>query len=197
MAGLDKIINQILEEADNSAKEKRAAAESRADQTMQDAKEEAAKAGKEISRRSEMSVQNYQERIKSANDLARRTALLEAKQKLISDVIEKAYQQFCAREGEEYWQTIREMVGRFALAQEGDIYFSSRDLERMPSGFAEEIDEIAQTKGGRLNLSTKTRPLNGGFVLAYGGIEENCSFKALFDSKEDEFKDQVQQILFS
>jgi len=89
------------------------------------------------------------------------------------------------------------MLNRFALAQDGDIYFSGRDLDRMPAGFAEEISKIAEGKGGKLTLSEETRVLDGGFVLAYGGIEENCSFKALFDSKEDAFKDQVQKILFS
>jgi len=197
MTGLDKIINQILEEANSSAEDKVTAAKVKAQSIMENAKAEAARAGEEISKRSEIAVNSYKDRVKSANDLARRTAVLNTKQEIISGVIEKAYQQFCARDGDAYWTTIKEMLGKFALAQEGDIYFSQRDLERMPTGFESEISKIAAAKGGQLKISTETRPLDGGFVLAYGGIEENCSFKALFDSREDDFKDQVQNILFS
>jgi len=197
MTGLDKIINQILEEANSSAEDKVTAAKAKAQSILENAKAEAARAGEEISKRSEMTVNNYKDRVKSANDLTRRTAVLNTKQEIISGVIEKAYQQFCARDGEAYWTTIKEMLDKFALAQEGDIYFSQRDLDRMPAGFESEISKIAAAKGGQLKISKETRPLDGGFVLAYGGIEENCSFKALFDSREDDFKDQVQKILFS
>jgi len=197
MTGLERIINQILEEANNSAEEKLAAARQEAEKIIETAKEEAARAGEEISKRSEIAVSNYKERVKSSNDLTRRTAVLNTKQEVISEIIEKVYQSFCARDGEEYWNTIKEMLNTFALAQDGDIYFSKRDLDRMPMGFESEISKVAEEKGGKLTLSKESRVIDGGFVLAYGGIEENCSFKALFDSKEDDFRDQVQKILFS
>ena len=39
--------------------------------------------------------------------------------------------------------------------------------------------------------------MNGGFVLAYGGIEENCSIDALFEERADALSDAVRKILFS
>ena len=39
--------------------------------------------------------------------------------------------------------------------------------------------------------------INGGFVLTYGGIEENCSIDALFDAAHEVLQDKVQEILFS
>lgn len=197
MAGLDKIINHILEEANNSAEEKLAAAKKQAESIMQTAREEAVKDVEEISKRSGISIRNYQERVKSSNDLNRRTAVLNAKQDVISSIIKKAYQRFCTREGEAYWITIKEMLEKFILAKDGDIYFSASDLEKMPAGFENEIEKIAAKKGGGLRLSREARELDGGFILAYGGIEENCSFKGLFAFKEADLKDQVQKILFS
>ena len=38
--------------------------------------------------------------------------------------------------------------------------------------------------------------IRGGFVLLYGGIEENCTFKAMFDSKKGELSDKVHVLLF-
>ncbi|MDL2295479.1 hypothetical protein LJC18_01530 [Lachnospiraceae bacterium OttesenSCG-928-E19] len=197
MTGLEKIVNQILEEANTLAEEKKAAGKAEAEQILSKAKEDAKKTSEEILKRSEADVANYKERIKSSNDLSRRTAILEAKQELIGEVIEKAYQEFCAKEDTKYWEIITSMLSKFSLAEEGEVYFSKRDLDRMPTGFEEEIAKIADTKGGKLSLSKETRNLDGGFVLAYGGIEENCSFKAMFDSKKDDLQDQVQKILFS
>ena len=67
----------------------------------------------------------------------------------------------------------------------------------MPEGFEEEIREIAGKNGGTLVLSKEPRKISGGFVLVYGGIEENCSFRAMFNSRKDELSDEVHRILFS
>lgn len=197
MAGLEKITNQIMEEANNSAKAKLEEAEKNAAIILKDAEREALKASEAADVKSAADVRNYEERVKSSLDLKRRTALLQTKQEIIADVIEKAYQAFCSREAAEYFETVKNMISKFALPQDGEIYFSEKDLSRLPSGFADEVAKIASLKGGSLKISGETRQMEGGFVLAYGGIEENCSFRALFDSKRDELQDQVQKILFS
>ena len=62
----------------------------------------------------------------------------------------------------------------------------------MPEGFRAEIARMAaENKGGSLTVSGETRRMEGGFVLVYGGVEENCSFRALFDSRKDELQDKV------
>ena len=38
---------------------------------------------------------------------------------------------------------------------------------------------------------------NGGFVLVYGGIEENCSFEAMFAAQREKLQDQVHAFLFA
>ena len=61
----------------------------------------------------------------------------------------------------------------------------------------EEIAAIAAAKGGKLIVSKEERNIQGGFVLIYGGIEENCTFKAMFDSRRGELSDKVHALLFS
>ena len=62
----------------------------------------------------------------------------------------------------------------------------------------EKVYEIAKKKGGSLEL-TETVPegMDGGFILTYGGIEENCTIKAVFDAKREELADVVKRQLFS
>ena len=77
------------------------------------------------------------------------------------------------------------------------LHNTKKDLERMPAGFREEIKSLAQKKGGVLEISGETRNIDGGFILIYGGIEENCSIDAMFAGKRDELLDQVRKILFA
>ena len=43
----------------------------------------------------------------------------------------------------------------------------------------------------------RTELRSRGFILIYGGIEENCSIDAMFAEKRDELLDQVRKILFA
>lgn len=197
MTGLDKIINQILDEANNSASAILEEAREKAEEIMAAAALEADKAEKDIQEKSASALKSFQERMVSSSDLKRRTAILQAKQEIIASVMAKSYDTFLNKEDAQYFAIIEKMISKFALAQEGTIYFSPKDMARMPQGFEAVIQKIAADKGGSLTLSRETRNLEGGFVLAYGGIEENCSFKALFDSKRDELQDKIQAVLFS
>ena len=117
--------------------------------------------------------------------------------KAIKSIVEKAYHTLTEAEEETYFQIIRKMLGKYAAPQEGEICFSKKDLERMPKGFEKEIQAIARENKGDLVLSKETREIGGGFILIYGGIEENCSFQAMFNARKDELSDKVHEILFS
>ena len=54
----------------------------------------------------------------------------------------------------------------------------------------------AEAKGGKLVLKKEPKAIPDGFVLVYGGVEENCTLKALFDVKKDQLQDKVNEILF-
>ena len=89
------------------------------------------------------------------------------------------------------------LLEAYVLPQEGEIYFSVKDLENMPVGFGKEIEEIALAKGGKLTVAGAGRDnIDNGFILAYGGIEENCTIRAMFDAKRDELADIVHRMLF-
>lgn len=196
MTGLDKMISQILEEAQSLAKEKEAKAAAKADAIREEAKAETAKQTEEIAQKAQKDLQDYQNRLQSAEEQKRRTALLAAKQEIISEVIDTAYQRFCSMETEDYFDTVRALLRKYVLPQKGEILFSEKDLERMPENFPKELDRIAKEKGGSLTVSKETRCMEGGFVLLYDGIEENCSFRAIFDAKRDELQDRVHKVLF-
>lgn len=196
MTGLDKMKSQILDEARAAADAKLKDAKSRAEEMISQAQSEAAKTSESISQKSAAEVANYKERVASSIDLQRRTKILAAKQEIIAEVLEKSYASLKAMAADEYFAMLKKMAAKYVLPQDGEIFFSPADMERMSSGFEAEIKELAREKGGSLVFSKEGRNIENGFVLAYGGIEENCTLKAMFDAKRDELSDKVHQILF-
>lgn len=197
MTGLEKMKSQILEEARAAAERKIAEAKAQADEMIQAAEAEAARKAESISQKSKAEVANYQERVASSIDLKRRTEILKAKQEVIAEVLERAYEKMNTMEQQEYFAMLLKMVEKYALAQEGEICFSDADLTRLPTGFEAEIQKIAASRGGSLKLSREGRKIESGFILVYGGIEENCTLKAMFDDRRDELSDKVHRLIFS
>ena len=194
MAGLDKIKSQILDEAKVTADAKIEDAKAQAEQMKLKAQEEGARQADTILKKSEADTASQKERVKSAIDLQRRTRLLEAKQEMIAEIIEKAVINLAP---DDYYQMLLSILEAYILPQEGEIYFSVKDLENMPVGFGKEIEEIALAKGGKLTVAGAGRDnIDNGFILAYGGIEENCTIRAMFDAKRDELSDIVHRLLF-
>ena len=197
MTGLEKMKSQILDEAGKAADVKVAEAKAQAEELIQAARTEAAREAESISRKSEAEVANYKERAASSMDLQKRSRILEAKQAVIAEVLDKAYEKVSTMEKDEYFSMLLKLVGKYALAQDGEICFSAKDLERLPSGFEEQAGEIAAGKGGSLKVSRETRDIPNGFVLVYGGVEENCTLNAMFEAKRDELADKVNHLIFS
>ncbi|HAX51583.1 V-type ATP synthase subunit E [Muricomes intestini] len=196
MSGLDKMKNQILDEANHSADKKIAEAQAKAEEILEQAKAQAKAEAETILHKAEEDAGQYAQKIASSCDMQRRQAILRAKQGMIAEVLDKAYDKIINLETSEYFDMIRQMLDKYVLTEEGKILFSERDLARMPAGFEAELREIAVSKGGALEVSKEAKEIDGGFILVYGGIEENCTIKALFDARRDELSDGVQEVLF-
>lgn len=197
MTGLDKMKSQILDEAKAAAEGKIAEAKAQAEETIRSAKEDAAKQTESILHKSKNDVSNYQERLESSIDLQKRTKILAAKQEVIAEVLEKARAKVEAMEAGEYFSMLLKMVEKYALAQDGEICLCAADLARLPEGFEAEVFRIAKEKGGSLKLSGEGKQIKNGFILVYGGVEENCTINAMFDAKKDELSDIVHRLVFS
>jgi V/A-type H+-transporting ATPase subunit E len=197
MTGLEKITDQIQEEAKASAARRLEAAQKEADAVIAEAKDVCAAMETETAEKIAAMKVNYEGRIKSSAEQQRRTALLRAKQEIIAEVIEEARLTLKKKDAQSYFLTLEKILKTYALAENGEIYFSAEDLARMPADFEKKIKTAAKEKGGSLVLKKEPKAIADGFVLVYGGVEENCTLKALFDAKKDELQDKVNAILFS
>lgn len=197
MTGLDKIVQDIKKDSDARISSIMEETRKGKDKINKEAENEAAEKCAEINRRAKEQAEAVKERALSAAALQQRREILSAKQKIISGIIENAKKSIYKLPDKEYFNIILKMIRKYAPKADGKILFSKADKNRLPDGFAKAVEAAAKEKGAKLAISDETRAIDGGFVLSYGGIEENCSFEALFDAKHDELQDKVNKILFS
>ena len=103
MSGLEKMKAQILEEAENSAREIRTKAQEEAQKILDGAREEADKEASRIAREAEKEAQEYAARTVSARDMQRKQAYLAAKQEVIQEILRKAYEKVLDLDDKEYF----------------------------------------------------------------------------------------------
>ena len=198
MTGLDKIIGQIKSESDAQVASITNKARSEADKVIAKAKAEAEGEIEQIKVNGDIAAKNAIARSKSQADLIKRQAVLAEKQKLIAEMFDKAEDYIKKMPADVYFNLMTKMIKRYAVAgKAGEIIFNKADLGRLPAGYAKTASLEAEAKGGKLTLSDKTANIDGGFILSYGGIEENCSIKALIDDARESVQDDVQKLLFS
>ena len=196
MSGLDKMKARILEEAQSTAREIIGKAKADADAAVQASEESAEAEAAEILARAKRDAADYGMRVDSSMDMQRKQAILAAKQEVIGGVLKAAYDAVMNLDDAKYFEMLEKLLEKYALPEAGVICFSAKDLGRMPAGFPDKIKNIAASKGGSLTVSEKPEKMDGGFLLVYGGIEENCTISAVFASRREEMSDQVNRLLF-
>lgn len=196
MAGLDKIVSEIQAEASKAVSERIEKAKKEADRIMSAAEKEANEAVKKINADTETRLAVEKASSQSAVALKKRRLLLLEKQKLIKEVIEEAKEEVLSLPTEQYFKLMEKLIDDNAVADEAKIVFNTKDLERLPSDFASRVDAIAVKKGGKLTISKETRPIDGGFVLVYKGIDRNCSISSIFETNIEALQDKIQKLLF-
>lgn len=196
MTGLDRIEEKILEEARMEADAILEKARTEADGIRQEVREET---DREVELRKDRagSEQRIREnRIQSACDRIRRRILLEARLGVIGDILEKSLNTIRQADPEGYFQALEKLLVQNIRPESGTMYLAAKDLESMPETFGDRVAAIAQKAGGTLEIAKTPGSIPDGFVLVYGGIEMNCTLRALFDERRERMQDAVNEILW-
>ena len=196
MAGIDNIKNEILQEAQTKADDLKAEAGTKADGILDAARKECEKMLAQAQKDADKKCAQIKERTESAIQMQQRSAALTAKQAIIDEVIARAKEQLKNAGTSDYFDVIYKLLKKNVQKADGKICFSQNDLKRLPADFAEKAAAIAQAKGGKLTVSDKAADIADGFVLQYGGIDENCTFDALFAEKQELLRDKIREMLW-
>ncbi len=196
MTGIDTIKERILSEAKAEADGKLREAKAQADEIIGAARAEADKTKAGIEQSATTKLTNLKDRIDSSVDLQKRNMILAVKQELIAEVLDKAKAAAASSEAGEYFDLLLKLCAKAVRKGDGQLRLSAADLGRVPQDFEEAVKETAVRAGGTLTLSKEPADMTNGFIITYGGVEENCTFDAIFAERANEFKDLVQNILF-
>lgn len=196
MTGLDKIINEIEQEAQREAQDALDKATAKAAEVLAAAKEAAAAKTAEMNARAQKDVRDIEAARDSASALQRRQRTLQVKQQLLAETLQKALESLYTLPEGEYFALLCKLAAATAQPGEGEMLLNEADAKRMPATFKANL-AAALPAGSTLTVSGNTRPIDGGFILKYGDIEQNNSFKAMFDARRDEFADLIRETLFA
>ena len=190
MNGLDKIIAGIAQDAKSAAEQKRGEAQAAASRALDRAREEAKAIEAEAAQRAELEYKRIVARAHSTGEITKKSVLLREKQRIIDDILNDAHVKLAGLDDREYFAFMTRLLEKYAAEGKGEVLLSPRDRARVTAEFR----FAAEQKG--LEISEETREIDGGFVLSYGSIEENCSIGALMESERDRLHDVVKGFLF-
>lgn len=190
MTGLEKIIDEIKLEAKKASDEVIAKTQSEVDEILAHASKEREEKYAVQQQEAKQEVELLENRGLAAANLLKKKMLLQAKQQILQEMIEGAKQSILDLPEKDYFELLLHMVERYALSQESTILLSQRDLERVPDTFAKALKEQ------NITISSQTRNIDGGFILVYGEVEENCSLEALFAASKEILQDKISALIF-
>ena len=197
MSGLDEILNLIETQQQQgeemilkAAKSKAAAIKAEGDKKAQIAYEDF------LHRAKEQTKKDFENACNSADaDVKRR--ILSCKVGLIDEAVEKTIAKLKSLPDSEYFQLIIKLAERHSQPDKGVLSLCSKDLARVPADFESRLNECVKKTGGSISLSKEAADIEDGFILSYGLISENCSFRAIIESEKDEIRDTSARVLFS
>ncbi len=193
MEGLNKILQKIEDENNIQAEKILSDGKIVAENICKQAEEEATEDAKKIIAQAEKSANQIIENAQSGSEAYIKRQELDAKTKVIYDLIDKASKALKQMDHQTYFDIIEKLVVKYHHQGDGVLCFNSNDLDKLPKDFAEKIN--SQITDGKITVSAEKADIEKGFVLKYDGIEENCSFDALIQEKKDEIKDKIYEII--
>lgn len=196
MSGIEEILNIIDSQQKQTEDNLVSAAEHKASAIIYDGKEKAEKAYEEhIKKMSEQLAHDFDNACSSA-DAAMKRRVLARKIGLIDETIEKALAKLDKLPDSEYFAVIGKLAAKRLRAGEGVLSMSKRDLGRVPDSFMKELSAAAEKVGGSVKLDSQPADIENGFILTYGLISENCSFRAVVEAEREGVRDTAARVLF-
>ena len=193
MSGIDKIIQEIENNTTQYCDSVLAQARQKADVIIADAQKQADQILADGKDRTAAHVADIKKRGDSAAELEEKRVMLYTKQQIINTMLQEGLSTAKNLPKDEYFALIKSMVAKYSMEDDGVIFFGENDNHRLPADFLGELNQAAK---GSIVLSSKPAPIDAGFILKYGGIEQNCSFDAIFAGEAEDLSDKAGRLLF-
>ena len=196
MTGIEKIIAKIEDDCKAVCDEIIAKAEAEAGSLLENAKAQAEKVKNEAILAAQRKCQTDIELARSKAEHDYNREILAAKLDIINGVIGLALNKLKNLPDDEYFDVIEKLIARYSQSGHGELRFSKKDLDRLPEGFEARLNQKFSGSGKSFTISSSPIDIDGGVVIAYSDVEQNCSFNALLNASLDDIKDGLFNELF-
>lgn len=196
MSGLDEILNIIDEQRIQNEESIIGAANQKAAAIRSEGEQKAQKAYSEQLEKGQTDAKRDFVNACASVDSDMKRKVLDSKVKLIDSAIEATLERLAKLPEDEYFAMLKRLAEQKLRKGSGLISLSANDLKRLPADFEADIRSSAEKLGGTLEISKKPADISDGFILSYGLISENCSFRAIIESERDEVRDTAAAKLF-
>ena len=196
MSGLDEILNLIEAQQKQTEESIIKAAVSKADAIKAEGDSKAQKAYDDFMKKSSAQAEKDYENACNSADAAMKRRILACKVGLIDQTVEKTVSRLKKLPEKEYFELILKLAERHIRPEQGVISFGKSDLSRITADFENRLSELAKKKSGQIILSKEAADIEDGFILTYGLISENCSFRSIIESEKEAVRDTAARVLF-
>ena len=196
MSGLDNIIARIADESAAKAKGILDEAQKKADEIILDSAKKTAEECERINKKTDTLVAGTKEQGETSAELRMKQIMLRGKQDMMTEVIETAKDRLANLSDAEYADFIIKLFEKHKPSRNAVLMLSDRDLKRLGNDTFDKLKKIAEQNGAKLMISDKPADIKDGFILNYGGAEDNCTIEALMEQNMDDLLDKVKDILF-
>ncbi|MHB1392671.1 MAG: V-type ATP synthase subunit E [Clostridia bacterium] len=198
MAGVEKIKEKILQDAEAKANEILEKARLQAKEVLEKANQKSALRVKEISQKSAYDIGEKRRIINSIVELEMRKDVLAAKQQSIEEVFDKVLERMNNFDDSKYEQVVFDMLMATVESGEEEVVMSESRSKKLSADFINKVNKALEAAGkkGRIKISDETRNISGGFILMGQGVEINNSFEAVIRLYRDEIEPKVAEIFF-
>lgn len=197
MSGLDEILNIISQQQKQTENNIIRMAEEKAGGIEAEGDAKAARAYNDYMKKASAQAETDYKNACNSADAEMKRKILKCRVEIIDSAIENIIEKLDGLPDSDYFEMILKIAERKIHKGNGIIYFGENDLKRLPSGFPEKLTSVASEAGGTVTVSDRTAEINDGFILEYGLISENCSFRAIIESEKDGIRDTLARELFS
>jgi V/A-type H+-transporting ATPase subunit E len=196
MAGIDEILGIISSNQKQTESSMIRTAQQQADAIIMKGSEDAKAAYEQRFRRASEQAQQDFKTACSSFDAQMKRRILAEKLDIISEITERTLARLNALPAKDYFGLLIKMAEKKLRAGEGTISLGEADLKRIPADFEQSLKTAAEKVGGTVTLSSTPADIEDGFILTYGLISENCSFRAIIEAEKDGIRDTAAQALF-
>lgn len=198
MAGVEKIKEKILQDAEAKANEIIEKARLQATEILEKANQKAASRAKEISQKAAYDINEKKRIINSMVELEMRKDILTTKQQSIDEAFDKVLERMNNLEDSKYEQVILDMLMSSVESGEEEIILSQGGREKLSNDFLNKANKALEAAGkkGQIRISDEVRNISGGFILKGHGVEINNSFEAVIRLYRDEIEPKVAELFF-